>query len=89
MTARSVLVVLFRMIPGSVFGVFGGQQMMPVREMSMMAGGFVGASLMMLGRLPMMPGRVLVMFGRFCMMLRTRVFRHFRRRPFSGFRGQR
>lgn len=56
--------------------VFGGEQMVSVRQMSMMPCRFVGTSLMMLRRLPMMSGGVFVVFGGFLVMLRAFVLCH-------------
>ena len=68
---RSVLVVLFRLVLGRFFRVLGGKQMVAVCKMGVMPCRFVGTSLMVLRGLPMMTGGVLVVLGRFLVMLRT------------------
>lgn len=69
--------MLLGVILRGFFGMLRCKQMVSVREMSVMPRHFVGTCLMMPCRFPMMPGRVLVMFGRFEVMLRTLVFGHF------------
>ena len=59
-------------------GVFRSEQMMSVRNVSVMSGLFVGALFVMLRRFPMMTCSVLVMVSGLLVMLRTLVFRHFR-----------
>jgi hypothetical protein len=71
-----MFVVLFGLVFSRCLSAIGGSQMMPVRQMSMMAGHFVGTSLMLLRSLPMMLGCVLVVFGGFFMMLRAFVLGH-------------
>jgi hypothetical protein len=72
-----VLVVLFSLMLCRCFSVFGGEQMVSVCQMSMMACRFVGTSLMMLRRLPMMAGGVFVVFSSFLVMLRAFMLSHF------------
>ena len=59
------------------FSVFGGEQMVPVCQMSMMTRSFVGTSFVVLCRLPMMFGGVLVVFSGLFMTLRAFVLCHF------------
>jgi hypothetical protein len=74
---NSVLVVLFSLMLCRRFSVFGGEQMVSVCEMSMMACRFVGTSLMVLSCLPMMSGGVFVVFSSFFVMLRAFMLSHF------------
>lgn len=73
---NSVLVVLVAVMLGCFLRSLDGTHMMSVCQMSMMAGRFVGAGLVMLGSLPMMSGSVLVVFGRFLVMLCAFVLSH-------------
>jgi hypothetical protein len=74
---NSVLVVFFSLMLCRCFSVFGGEQMVSVCQVSMMACRFMGASLVVLRRLPMMSGRVFVVFSGFVVMLRAFMLRHF------------
>ena len=60
-----------------LFRMVARKSMVSVRRMSVMACGFVGASLMMLGRLEVMPRGVAVMFSCLLVMLCTFMLRHF------------
>jgi hypothetical protein len=53
------------------------KSMVSMRSVSVMARGLVGAGLMMLGRLEVMPGGMSVMFGCLLVMLCTFMLRHF------------
>jgi len=72
-----VLVVLFRVVLCRFFSMLRGKEMVAMRKLGMMARFFVGTSLMVFRCFPMMPGSVLVMFGRLLVMLRTLMFGHF------------
>jgi len=74
---NSVLVVVLGLVLCRCFSVFLGERMVSVGEMSMVTCRFVGASLMVLRRFPMMSCGVLVMFGSFLMMLRAFMVGHF------------
>jgi hypothetical protein len=56
--------------------MLGSQDMMSACKLSVMPGLFVRACLVMLGCLLMVPGGVLVVFGRFFVMLCPLMFSH-------------
>jgi hypothetical protein len=60
-----------------LFRMVARKSMVSVRRMSVMACGFVGAGLMMLSRLEVMPRGVAVMFSCLLVMLCTFMLRHF------------
>jgi hypothetical protein len=73
----SVLIVLLGVMLCCFLSVFRSKQMVSLCQMSVMTCRFVGTSLMVLGRLPMMSGGVFVVFSGFFVMLRTCMLSHF------------
>jgi hypothetical protein len=65
------------------FRMLSGNQMVPVREMSMVSGLFVSPGLMLRRGFTMMTGSVFVMFSRHFMMFRAFVFGHSCRPPYD------
>jgi len=68
--ARSLLLaVMFRVGFGRLPSMVGRMEMVSMGDMSMVRGFLVKAGLMVFRRFPMMPGGVLVVFGRLQVML--------------------
>jgi hypothetical protein len=82
-----VLVVLFRLVFCRLFRVPGGKDMVALRKMSVVPCRFVVTRLMVLRCFLVMTSGMLVMLGRFFVMLRTFMFGHFRSSS-SRLRGQ-
>jgi group II intron maturase len=59
----SVFVVMFSLMLCRCFSLFGGEQMVSVCQMSVMACRFVGTSLMVLRRFPMISGCMFLVFS--------------------------